>query len=63
LGYFTIANVLISTNQGFIPMVCDDRVSNYYLLSVIENKMGEIESLTGAVLILKLTKPLSDPYR
>jgi type I restriction enzyme, S subunit len=47
LGYFAITKVPISTNQGFISMVCDDIVSNYYLLSVIKNKMDEIENLAG----------------
>lgn len=47
LGYFAITKVPISTNQGFISMVCDDKISNYYLLSVIKNKMDEIKNLAG----------------
>ncbi|MDQ1251206.1 MAG: type restriction enzyme subunit [Euryarchaeota archaeon] len=56
LGYFAITKVPISTNQGFISMVCDDIVSKYYLLSVIKNKMDEIENLAGGSTYLEINK-------
>lgn len=56
LGYFAISKVPISTNQGFISMVCDDRVSNYYLLNTVQNKMDEIENLAGGSTFLEINK-------
>ncbi len=56
LGYFAIAKIPISTNQGFISMVCDDRVSNYYLLNAVRNKMNEIESLASGSTYLEINK-------
>jgi len=56
LGYFAITKVPISTNQGFISMVCDDRVSNYYLLNAVKNNMEEIENLAGGSTFLEINK-------
>jgi type I restriction enzyme S subunit len=56
LGYFAITKVPISTNQGFISMVCDDRVSNYYLLNAVQNNMEEIENLAGGNTFLEINK-------
>ncbi|RXA20844.1 restriction endonuclease subunit S [Methanosarcina sp. MSH10X1] len=56
LGYFAITKVPISTNQGFISMVCNDRVSNYYLLNAVKNNMEEIENLAGGSTFLEINK-------
>ncbi len=56
LGYFAIAKVPISTNQGFISMVCDDKISKYYLLNAVQNKMDEIENLAGGSTYLEINK-------
>jgi type I restriction enzyme S subunit len=56
LGYFAITKVPISTNQGFISMVCDDRVSNHYLLNAVQNNMEEIENLAGGNTFLEINK-------
>jgi type I restriction enzyme S subunit len=56
LGYFAIAKVPISTNQGFISMVCNDRVSNYYLLYAVKNSMEEIKNLAGGSTFLEINK-------
>lgn len=56
LGYFAIAKVPITTNQGFISMVCDGRASNYYLLNAVRNKMNDIESLASGSTYLEINR-------
>jgi len=56
LGYFAISKVPISTNQGFISMVCDDTTSKYYLLNSVQNKMDEIENLASGSTFLEINK-------
>jgi len=56
LGYFAITKVPICTNQGFISMVCDGEVSNYYLLHTLKNKVDLIENLASGSTYLEINK-------
>jgi type I restriction enzyme S subunit len=56
LGYFAITKVPICTNQGFISMVCDGEVSNYYLLHTLKNKVELIENLASGSTYLEINK-------
>jgi type I restriction enzyme S subunit len=56
LGYFAITKVPICTNQGFISMVCDGDVSNYYLVHALKNKVDLIENLASGSTYLEINK-------
>lgn len=46
IGYLAVAAMPLAVNQGFIAMVCDGQLSNYYVLEWVRASMTRILTLT-----------------
>jgi type I restriction enzyme S subunit len=56
IGYLAISEVPVAINQGFIGMVCDARLSNYYVLHWARGNMDAIVSRANGTTFLEISK-------
>ena len=56
VGYLAIAQVPVCVNQGFIAMICDEEVSNYYVLNWAEANMSEIKRRASGTTFAEISK-------
>jgi type I restriction enzyme S subunit len=56
VGYLAIAEIPVCVNQGFIAMICDGRVSNYYALNWTLANMPEIKRNAGGTTFAEISK-------
>ncbi|MBW2066929.1 MAG: restriction endonuclease subunit S [Deltaproteobacteria bacterium] len=56
IGYLAISKVPISINQGFIAMVCDGPLSNYYMLNWARINMDTIKGVSGGTTFQEVNK-------
>jgi type I restriction enzyme S subunit len=56
IGYLAIAEVPVAINQGFIALVCDEDLSNYFVLNWIESHLNEIKARANGTTFLEISK-------
>ena len=56
VGYLAIAQIPVCVNQGFIAMICDGPVSNYYVLNWTQVHMPEIKRRASGTTFAEISK-------
>ncbi len=56
VGYLAISEIPIAINQGFIAMVCDNQLSNYYGLWWCKSNMPTIENQANGTTFQEISK-------
>jgi type I restriction enzyme S subunit len=56
VGYLAIAQIPVCVNQGFIAMICDGPVSNYYVLNWAKVNMPEIKRHASGTTFAEISK-------
>jgi type I restriction enzyme S subunit len=56
IGYLAISEVPVSINQGFIAILCDKEVSNYYILHWVKFNLGTIKNMAGGSTFQEINK-------
>ena len=56
IGYTSIAMAEISTNQGFINIICDKEVSNYFMLFFIRSFKDKIKRIANGSTFMEVSK-------
>jgi len=56
VGYLAIVEIPVCINQGFIAMVCDKGVSNYYILNWAMENIAEIKSRASGTTFPEISK-------
>ena len=56
IGYLAISEVPVSINQGFIAILCDKEVSNYYILNWVKFNLGIIKNMAGGSTFQEINK-------
>lgn len=56
IGYLAISQIPVCVNQGFIAMICDGSLSNYYMLNWTKVNMAEIEGRAGGTTFPEISK-------
>ena len=56
IGYLAIADIPTAVNQGFIALVCDKGISNYYVLNWAQRNMDNIEGRANGTTFLEISK-------
>jgi type I restriction enzyme S subunit len=51
-----ISEVPVSINQGFIAILCDKEVSNYYILNWVKFNLGIIKNMAGGSTFQEINK-------
>ncbi len=61
VGYLAISAIPVAVNQGFIAMVCDGPVSNYYALNWCHYNMEEIQQRASGTTFAEISKAAFRP--
>lgn len=56
IGYMAISEIPVSINQGFIAIVCDKGISNYFMLNWIKEKMETIKGVANGSTFQEVNK-------
>jgi len=56
IGYLAIAETSVSINQGFIAMICDGPLPNYYILFWVAENMDTILNNAGGTTFAEISK-------
>jgi len=56
VGYLAISSVPVSVNQGFIALVCDEKISNIYLLQWLHENMEIIKGRANGSTFQEISK-------
>ena len=56
VGYLAISAVPISVNQGFIAMICNETISNVYVIQWLQENMEEIKGRANGSTFLEISK-------
>lgn len=56
IGYLAITDMPVAVNQGFIAMVCNGTISNYYALHWCRENMGLIEARASGTTFPEISK-------
>lgn len=56
VGYLAISAVPISVNQGFIAMICNETISNVYMIQWLQENMEEIQGRANGSTFLEISK-------
>jgi type I restriction enzyme S subunit len=56
VGYLAISSIPISVNQGFIAMICDEYISNVYLIQWLRENMDIIEGRANGSTFQEISK-------
>jgi len=63
VGYIAYSTIPISINQGFIAMVCNKRLSNYYIMYWLDIAMSEIKSRAIGTTFSEISKSAFRPIK
>ncbi len=63
VGYIAYSTVPISINQGFIAMVCNKRVSNYFIMYWLDVAMREIKGRSEGTTFAEISKKAFRPIK
>lgn len=69
IGYLAIAEIPVAINQGFIAMICEQELPNYYILQWTKANMDIVEGRANGTTFLEVSKtnfrpiPIVIPYR
>jgi type I restriction enzyme S subunit len=61
VGYLALSAIPVAVNQGFIAMICDGPVSNYYALNWCHNNMEEIRQRASGTTFAEISKTTFRP--
>lgn len=56
IGYLAIAEVPLAINQGYIAMICDQELSNHYVLRWAQTNMDIIEGRANGTTFMEISK-------
>lgn len=56
VGYIAIADMPVAVNQGFIALVCNKNLPNYYVMRWLQENMDIIESRANGTTFLEISK-------
>jgi type I restriction enzyme, S subunit len=56
IGYLAISEVPVAVNQGFIALVCDAELSNYFVLNWIRANLEEIRAYANGTTFMEISK-------
>ncbi|MCL5022044.1 MAG: restriction endonuclease subunit S [Nitrospirae bacterium] len=56
IGYLAVSEVPVAVNQGFIAMICDQELPNYYVLYWARENMDTIEGRANGTTFLEVSK-------
>ena len=56
IGYLAISQIPVSINQGFIAIICNKGVSNYYMLFWAKQNMGQIKNMAHGTTFEEINK-------
>lgn len=56
VGYLAISVMPVAINQGFIPMKCNAKASNYFMLNWCQTNMSEIEGRATGTTFAEISK-------
>lgn len=56
IGYVAISEIPVSINQGFIAILCESKVSNYFMLYWINNNLAIIKNMAGGSTFQEINK-------
>lgn len=56
IGYLAISEITVAINQGYIAMICDKQLSNYYVLYWAVNNMDVIIMRANGTTFLEISK-------
>lgn len=56
IGYLAITDIPIAINQGFIAIICDDSVSNYFMYLWCKSNMEEIKNAGNGSVFQEISK-------
>jgi type I restriction enzyme S subunit len=56
IGYLAISEIPVAINQGYIAMICDKELSNYYVLHWARNNMDVIIGRANGTTFLEISK-------
>jgi type I restriction enzyme, S subunit len=63
VGYLAITDIPVAINQGFIGMICEGALPNYYVLLWAQANMPLIESRANGTTFLEISKASFRPMR
>ena len=61
IGYLAITEVHTAVNQGFIAMICDQRLPNLYVLRWCDANLGHIRNIAGGSTFAEISKKVFRP--
>ena len=61
IGYLAITEVHTAVNQGFIAMICDQRLPNLYVLRWCDRNLGHIRNIAGGSTFAEISKKVFRP--
>lgn len=56
IGYTVISTIPVSVNQGFIAMICNENISNYYIYHWVKSNIQLIKSKANGTSFLEISK-------
>jgi len=56
IGYLTITEILVAINQGYIAIICDKQISNYYIYLWCKANMETIENAGNGSVFQEISK-------
>jgi type I restriction enzyme S subunit len=56
IGYLAIAEMPVAINQGFIAIICNERISNHYVLQWLKQNMSIILGRANGTTFLEICK-------
>jgi len=56
IGYLAISEIPVSINQGFIAILCEKQVSNYFMLYWIKNNLTIVKNMSGGSTFQEINK-------
>jgi type I restriction enzyme S subunit len=61
VGYLAISTIPVAINQGFIAMLCNHEISNYFMLNWCQVNMDKIKSRAGGTTFAEISKKAFRP--
>jgi type I restriction enzyme S subunit len=56
IGYTAIADIPVAVNQGFIALICDGPLPNYYVIEWVRENMDTIEGNANGTTFMEISK-------
>lgn len=61
IGYTALSEIPLAINQGFIALVCDKELPNYYVLNWIQSHLEEIKAHANGTTFMEISKAIFRP--